>query len=115
MAGHVGLAVPVSASLTRLSEFADTMPSAAQAIGLGRSLLCGPPLVVCIDRFRAPHRQGVGDVRSDSAEKPFGFYGAEKRVFVRTGVEIVRLTGAFQADDEGSIPFTRSGQKALIL
>jgi len=46
--------------------------------------------------------------RSDGANYPFGFKGAAKGQFVRTGIEIATAARDFQADDEGSIPFTRS-------
>jgi hypothetical protein len=45
---------------------------------------------------------------SDSADNAFRFKGVEKRTFVRTGIGVVQCSNAFQAYDEGSIPFTRS-------
>jgi hypothetical protein len=33
---------------------------------------------------------------------------ARKGPFVRTGIEIAERTADFEADDEGSMPFTRS-------
>jgi hypothetical protein len=50
----------------------------------------------------------AGAAHSDSADYSFTFKGVEKRNFVRTGIDIVKCPDAFQAYDEGSIPFTRS-------
>ena len=52
--------------------------------------------------------------RSDRADYSFGFKGVEKRTFVRTGIGIARRPTAFQAYDEGLIPFTRSNARPLM-
>jgi hypothetical protein len=54
------------------------------------------------------NREAAAGRRSDSANLPFGFKGAEKDNFVRIRFEITTGARDFQADDEGSIPFTRS-------
>jgi len=50
--------------------------------------------------------------RSDSAEYSFRFNGAERHPFVRMSVENAQWPNAFQAYDEGSLPFTRSNRLA---
>ena len=51
---------------------------------------------------------GTAAGRSDSADYSFGLKAVKKHPFVRTGIAITQYTNAFQAYDEGSIPFTRS-------
>src|SRR4051794_41282805 len=53
---------------------------------------------------------GVGDRpgRSDSPAFPLRFNGGRKRELVRMALGWLEARGGFQADDEGSIPFTRS-------
>jgi hypothetical protein len=46
--------------------------------------------------------------RSDNAKLPFAIKGAIEHLIVRTRVENREGPNAFQAYDEGSIPFTRS-------
>jgi hypothetical protein len=70
-------------------------------------------------RLRARRCGKVGifsDVRrSDSAVYSFCFKGAVRRAFVRIGVGTARCPNAFQAYDEGSIPFTRSNLRFHLL
>jgi hypothetical protein len=46
--------------------------------------------------------------RSDKTKLSLVFNEGVWAEFVRMGIEIAQSAGAFQADDEGSIPFTRS-------
>ncbi len=50
-------------------------------------------------------------VRSERSEKPFAIKAAVGGSFFGMGVEIACGAEVFQADDEGSIPFTRSTLK----
>jgi hypothetical protein len=66
---------------------------------------CSLSIVLDVRRSRGVR---AGAAHSDSADYSFTFKGVEKRNFVRTGIDIVKCPDAFQAYDEGSIPFTRS-------
>jgi len=46
--------------------------------------------------------------RSDNRKFPFALERADTGSFVGMGIETATAAGTFQADDEGSIPFTRS-------
>jgi hypothetical protein len=60
-------------------------------------------------RWSRRGRTLAGARHSDKAEILFGRQRAERTSFVRMDVETARRATDFQVDDEGSIPFTRSG------
>ena len=66
-----------------------------------------------VDEARDARRERMSRRRSDSADYSFWFNGAEMGRFVRTTVDTARRAGVFQADDEGSIPFTRSSLRSF--
>jgi hypothetical protein len=59
-------------------------------------------------RARPAGRRTSARARSDSADSAFAHNGDERGGFVGMALRIARFSTAFQADDEGSIPFTRS-------
>jgi hypothetical protein len=85
-----------------------------------RSRACGEPDRFAVKELQAASSEPRSRCRGHRAKpfEPMSTFGAKRAIFrlkkCKLPLSTIRKQAAFQADDEGSIPFTRSKLSSLI-